>query len=298
MSRRRPDRPFPHAFGEHKTQQRPFNHGRVVTSIISHASGRAENLPEARAALIDKHHDRRDGGHGSATVATMRKADIELVRKLPLFADIEKPHLEVLVAGAFLQAFPARLELIQEGDLPDFLHIVVDGSVEVYGRLDERETALAVLTPPSTFVLAAVVRDEVYLTSARTLEATKILMIPAGAIRLVFDEDAAFARAVVGELANRYRELVRGLKGNKLRTSLERLANYVLAHAAQRGKTTFVLSLEKRTLASLLGMTPEHLSRALAQLAEHGVAVSGQTVTITDRPRLQRLANPHPLIDL
>jgi CRP/FNR family transcriptional regulator, transcriptional activator FtrB len=217
----------------------------------------------------------------------MRKTDAELVRNLPLFADIDPAHFPELMAGAFLQAFPPRLELIREGEQPDFLHIVVEGSVEVFGRCDERETALAILRAPSTFVL----------TSARTLEATKILMIPASAIRQVFDKDAAFARAVVRELASRYRELVRSLKDNKLRTSLERLANYILALAPKRGKGTFVLPLEKRTLASLLGMTPEHLSRALAQLAEHGVAVSGQTVTITGRARLQRLANPHPLID-
>ena len=247
---------------------------------------------------IDKHQAWSNTltGDPTATV-TMREADLNLVRRPPLFADIESVHFEQLVNGAFLQSFPRRLELIREGNLPDFLHIVVEGSVELYGMLGDHETALAVLQPHRTFVLAAVVRDEVYLTSARTLAATRILMIPADAVRSVFDKDAAFARAVVSELASRYRDLVRGLKSNKLRTSLERLANYVLVQAPKRGKAAFELPLEKRTLASLLGMTPEHLSRALAQLALHGVAVSGQTITITDRARLQRLAAPHPLID-
>jgi CRP/FNR family transcriptional regulator, transcriptional activator FtrB len=228
----------------------------------------------------------------------MRDTDLKLVRRLPLFADIEPNHFDELAKGAFLQAFPPRLELIREGELPDFLHVVVEGSVEVYGTLGERETALAILPENRTFILAAVVRDEVYLTSARTLGPTRILMIPAGAVRTVFDKDAAFARAVVRELASRYRDLVRDLKGNKLRTSVERLANYLLRLAPKRGtQAKFVLSLEKRTLASYLGMAPEHLSRALAQLTEHGVSVSGQTVIITDRARLQRLAEPHPLID-
>ncbi len=229
----------------------------------------------------------------------MRKSDIDLVRKLPLFADVQQKQLGVLLEGAFLQAFPPRLELTREGDRPDFLHIVVEGSVEVYGSLDERETALAILSPPRTFILAAVVRDEVYLTSARTLAQSKILMIPAGAIRRVFDEDAGFARAVVGELASRYRDLVRELKGNKLRTSQERLANYILRLAPKRGvgRSTITLPIEKRVLASYLGMTPEHLSRALVQLSAHGVAVAGQQLTITDKAALQRLANPRPLID-
>ena len=233
----------------------------------------------------------------------MRDTDLKLIRKLPLFADIEAAHLRDLAAGAFLQTFPPRLELIREGELPDFLHIVVEGAVEIYGAFEERETALAILRPPATFVLAAVVRDEVYLTSARTLEATKILLIPAGAVRQVFDEDAAFARAVVRELASRYRDVVRDLKAQKLRPSLERLANYILRLVPKRGAqkqaegSLIQLPIEKRTLASYLGMAPEHLSRALAQLAEHGVEVSGQRIVIKDRTKLQRLARPHPLID-
>ena len=228
----------------------------------------------------------------------MRDVDLKLIRRLPLFVDIENQHFDELTKGAFLQGFPPRLELIAEGTLPDFLHVVVEGSVELYGTLGERETALAILLPYRAFVIAAVVRDEVYLTAARTLLPTRILMIPAAAVRTAFDKDAAFARAVVGELASRYRDLVRGLKGNKMRTSLERLANYILQLAPKRGSAVkFELPLEKRTLASLLGMTPEHLSRALGQLSEHGVTINGQSATITNRAKLQRLAQPHPLID-
>ena len=36
---------------------------------------------------------------------------------------------------------------------------------------------------------------------------------------------------------------------------------------------------------------------AFQQLTEHGIVVRGQTITISDRAKLQQLANPHPLID-
>ncbi len=42
------------------------------------------------------------------------------------------------------------------------------------------------IRPVTTFILAAVIRDEVYLKSARTLNPTRILMIPAQAVRDVF----------------------------------------------------------------------------------------------------------------
>jgi hypothetical protein len=44
-----------------------------------------------------------------------------------------------------------------------------------------------------------------------------------------------------------------------------------------------------------LGAVP--LSRALVQLAEHGVEVQGSRITITDKARLRRLARPQPLMD-
>ena len=54
---------------------------------------------------------------------------------------------------------------------------------------------------------------------------------------------------------------------------------------------------DKRTLASLLGMTPENLSRAFGTLKPYGVVVDGARVTLTDLDGLSGLAKPNPLID-
>ncbi len=63
------------------------------------------------------------------------------------------------------------------------------------------------------------------------------------------------------------------------------------------GGATVTLPHEKRLLASLLGMTPENLSRAFASLADYGVTVNGPAVTIGRPVVLERLAKPEPLID-
>lgn len=60
------------------------------------------------------------------------------------------------------------------------------------------------------------------------LSSARILMIPAGNIRLVFERDADFARSMVRELSARYRDMAKLLKNQKLRTSVERLANYLV----------------------------------------------------------------------
>ena len=207
-------------------------------------------------------------------------------------------HFDALVAAALLQKFPPHVTLINEGDQPDFLHVLVDGSVELFAEAGGRETTIDITRPVTTFILAAVIRDEIYLKSARTLTPAQVLMIPAEAVRDVFSRDAAFARAVVNELALRYRDMVRALKDHKLRTSAERLANWILeTDRAQGGNGRVVLAHDKRTLASRLGMTPENLSRSLASLAAYGVSGSGREIVIGDHETLRRWAKPNPLID-
>lgn len=55
--------------------------------------------------------------------------------------------------------------------------------------------------------------------------------------------------------------------------------------------------MEKRRLASFLGMTPENLSRAFKGLEPYGVKVSGNRITISDVADLARFAKPNPFID-
>jgi CRP/FNR family transcriptional activator FtrB len=228
----------------------------------------------------------------------VRQTESKLVRALPLFQDVSEPHFEKLMNAAFLQRFPLGVTLISEGDLPDFLHIVVDGSVELFGTHDGHETTLDIIRPVTTFILAAVIRDDVYLKSARTLTPAQILMIPAETARSVFDRDAGFARAIVNELAERYRSVVRSLKNEKLRNSAQRLANWILQAKAQQGNASSIeLTFDKRTLASRLGMTPENLSRNLALLSKYGVKSSGRDIIIENAAALERFAKPNTLID-
>ncbi len=228
----------------------------------------------------------------------MRSSELDVIRALPLFAEMADPRFELLMQAAYFQRFPASVDLITEGEPADFLHVVVEGIVELYARSSDRETVMEIVRPIETFILAAVVRDQAHLMSARTLAPSRILMVPSRNVKAIFLEDTVFARAVVGELAGRYRGMVKGLKNQKLRTSVERLANYILRRDREQGSTgTFHLEIEKRTLASLLGMTPENLSRAFSVLAKHGVAVDGAEIRIERPSALSAYAHPDPLID-
>lgn len=228
----------------------------------------------------------------------MRTSDIPEVRSLTLFSDMSDDSFTALMRAAYVQTFPSHVEIVSEGDDCDFLHIVVDGSVELFASWADRETSMAIVQPVNAFILAATIRDAPYLMSARTIEKTRLVLVPSMDVRAAFDTDKAFARAVVAELAQAYRKVVKGKKNLKLRTSIERLANYLLRMRAISGGTPeFELEMEKRRLASLLGMTPENLSRAFRALQPYGVEVDKSRVRIENPGDLIKLAKPTPLID-
>lgn len=228
----------------------------------------------------------------------MRDEDKQIVRDLSLFRDMDAARFDSLLNAAFLQRFPERVVLINEGEPSDFLHIVIDGVVELFATLDGRESTMTVLTPVSTFILAAVLRDAVYLMSARTRTASRVLMIPAKNVRDAMAEDDAFARSIVNELANCYRGVVRNQKNLKLRTSVERLASYLAHQHVRQGNTgKLTLPIDKKTLASMLGMTPENLSRSFSTLRRIGVSVSGPEITVQAQDELVEIARHAPLID-
>jgi CRP/FNR family transcriptional regulator, transcriptional activator FtrB len=220
------------------------------------------------------------------------------VRNLPLFCGMADAHFSTLMRGAYVQNFPPQVDLIAEGEPSDFLHVVISGSVDLFSQWNGRDTSLATVRPVSTFILAATIKNAAYLMSARTLEKSRIVLIPSQDIRAIFDADGNFARAIVTELAQCYRSVIKSQKDLKLRSSLERLANYILRHQKRAGGgPAFDLDVEKRRLASVLGMTPENLSRAFRGLRPYGVIVDGTRITISDQTDLERFARPNPLID-
>lgn len=220
------------------------------------------------------------------------------MRALPLFAGVGDDTFQRLMAAAHDKSFPPQCQLIEEGAPALFLHVVAEGLVELYGSARGRDATMAVVRPFETFILAACVRQLPYLLSARSLQRTRIVMIPSVEVRAAIDGDGQFARNAINELAGGFRGMVRHAKNLKLRSTRERIAAYLLRQSRLMGDAPeFTLPVEKRLIASYMGMTPENLSRALRSLGPDGCRIEGQQVCITDRARLESLAELSLLFD-
>ena len=228
----------------------------------------------------------------------MRREDVDMLRKLPLFMDMAEPTFERVIKPSFVQSFPQRTTLLKEDEPADFLFAVLDGLVLMSARSDDGETALEILRPTDVFILAAVLNDDVCLQTAQTLTVTRMLMIPSALVRDLIGEDRGFMRAVVFELARAYRRLVKELKAQKLRSSAQRLANWIVKESLSNdGSDVVMIPYEKRVLAAYLGMTPENLSRSFANLSSHGVRIQASAIKIVNPVQLAQFAAPSDLID-
>ena len=218
----------------------------------------------------------------------MRIHELTQLQSLPLFSEMSAESLESLLDAALLQQFPTGVVLLHEGEPADFLHILLEGFVEIFTEQNGVEWGIALIHPVSTFILAAVVSDQPYLNSARTLTDSRILLIPSQRVRSVFDRDFAFARIVARELALAYRSSIKKLKGYMSRSSVERIANWILTEAQRSpAQGNIVIPFDRGTLASHIGTTRENLSRGLALLTEHGVRIRGREIVIDDREQLE-----------
>ncbi|RRY19691.1 transcriptional regulator [Brucella anthropi] len=228
----------------------------------------------------------------------MRKEDIDALKNLPLFMDMADATFERIMRPSFVQSFPPRTTLIKEDEPADFLFAILDGLVLMSAKSDDGETALEILRAADIFILAAVLNDDVCLQTAQTLTPTRVLMVPSSLVRDLMSEDVGFMRAVVFETARAYRRLVKELKAQKLRSSVQRLANWIVKESLiNNGADVVMIPYEKRTLAAYLGMTPENLSRSFATLGSHGVSVQASAIKITNKNKLLQFAAPSHLID-
>ena len=62
----------------------------------------------------------------------LRPHELVQLKALPLFSEMKEESLASLLDAALLQQFPNGIILIHEGDHADFLHVVVEGLVEIF----------------------------------------------------------------------------------------------------------------------------------------------------------------------
>ena len=223
----------------------------------------------------------------------MRPTDIPLIRRSRLLAQVSEADLAAMLATCFVQALPRGTVPCRQGEKPEFLHIVLGGSVGLFAEGAREERLIEFFGPGDAFILPAVMLDAPYLMTARLLADSRILLWPAAAYRAQVKANGALAFGAALLLSSYWRSLIGQIKDLKLLSAVERLSAMLLALAPrQSGPVSVTLPGGRHLVAGRLGITPQSLSRAFATQRSVGVTGAGRRVDIADPERLRTLATP------
>jgi CRP-like cAMP-binding protein len=217
----------------------------------------------------------------------------ELLAGAALFKKLDAPA-RARIAERVRKVRVRRGEAVFErGGTPTGFYAVVFGEIALiaHGARGPRLTGL--VGAGRSFGEPVMFLDKPYLVDARAQTDALLLHIPKDAVFAEIERNPVFARHMIAGLAARIESLVREIDAGARRTAQQRLAAYLLrAGGAGEGRAAVTLSASKAAVASQLGLTAEHFSRVLHDLARRGlVRVQGRRVLILDAAALAALAN-------
>jgi CRP/FNR family transcriptional activator FtrB len=215
--------------------------------------------------------------------------NLDLVRRSPFFAAAGEAAMSRLLRPSFTQQLPRGAIMFEQNEKPDFLHMLLSGSVGLTSR-DESgaETIVEILRAGEIFLAPAVILDLPYLASGAALTDVRVLMIPAAAFREGAATDLAIAHAAMELLARHWRLMVDQVVDLKLRPADRRIARFLARRVAEEhGAGSAALPEPRAAIAARLGMTPETLSRTLNAMEADGlIRLTGKRIDVIDREKL------------
>ena len=227
----------------------------------------------------------------AASAGDVKSEDVDILARVPLFAGLDPPTLTRMARVARVARAPRGARLFAQGDAALVLHVLLEGQVGLFGKVEDQgeDTLVEILDAGEAFVAAAVLTGKPYLMAASALTAVRVLELPRQALLDDLRASPELALAMLGSLARHFRLLVQEVKDLKLKTASQRLALYLLGLTSRRrGAAIIRLPHNKGLIAARIGVRPETLSRAFAQLKGHGVVVDGHNVAIAELSELGR----------
>jgi CRP-like cAMP-binding protein len=217
----------------------------------------------------------------------------ELLRRVPLFAELSGPELDQVASVAIPRSFPKGVRVFHEGDSSDACYIVRAGDLRVTREHpDGRAIALATLGPGDFFGELAMLDGGTRSASVETLSDSQLLALPASDVRRVIAAHGDIAAKLIVAITRRLRETNERVARQSFQTVPSRvagvLAQLIAEEAIPDGRQGVTVRMTQADLAQLAGTSRESVSRFLATLERAGVVRVGRgRVTVIEPRRLR-----------
>lgn len=206
------------------------------------------------------------------------------------FAGLPSELMDQLATIVRLKHYRANEVIFEENSAGEGFHMVAEGRVKIFKTTAEgKEQILHIFGPGEPFGEAAIFLGRGYPANALALSRTATLFFPRAELRRLISANAEMAFGLLGVMAQRLARFTALLEAITLKEVPARLAAFILELA--QGRDRVELTLSKSQLSSLLGTTPETISRSLGRLKSSGlIAEEKPFIIVTDRRRLELAA--------
>ena len=203
----------------------------------------------------------------------------DILRKVPLFADLGEGAIAALAARLRRRKMPAGTPVVYKGDPAGALYLIASGRVKVHqATAGGDEVILEVMGPGDFFGEMSLLDGQPRSADVSTLEATELLLLEGEALRETIHEQPAVAWTLLKILSQRLRDQNDRAEMLMTRDVAGRVADRLLELAASQGSpmadgskgTRLNVCLTQSDIAALIGATRERVSRALTAFRKSG----------------------------
>lgn len=201
--------------------------------------------------------------------------------------DREDPTLQRFLQHCHRKHYPARTTIIHEGDKPDTLYYIIDGSVSVLIEDDEgREIVLAYLNPGDFFGEMGLFEEDTSRSAwvvART--SCETAQINYEQFRSLAMDDASIIFKLAAQMAARLRKTSRKVSDLAFLDVTGRVAHTLLELTQEPDAMThpdgMQIRITRQEIARIVGCSREMVGRVLKELEdEELISAKGKTIVV------------------
>lgn len=202
-----------------------------------------------------------------------------------MFSELQAAQIEQLVSGTRVLDVQRGGTLFNRGDQAHGFYLLLEGQIKL-GVISPQgdEKVIGLIQPGQSFGEAVLFLERSFPIYAQATLDSKVLLITRDAIFDILDSDVTVVRRMLAGISARNRQLVNDIESISLQTSTQRLIGYLLQISTDSPNPERVqLPANKLTIASMLNITPETLSRVMLRLQNARlIEVNGKEIVITN----------------
>ncbi|MCI5136194.1 MAG: Crp/Fnr family transcriptional regulator [Candidatus Electrothrix sp. AW2] len=209
----------------------------------------------------------------------------QLLNQSILFKGLSPALLEQIADLASIKKFQRGESIFFEGDEATGFYMVGQGRVKIYKMsLDGKEQILHIFGPGEPFGEVPVFHGRPFPANAISIEASTMLFFPRQRFIKLINSTPSLALSMLAVLSMRLRRFAAQVESLSLKEVPARLAAHLIYLTEEQNNTSMVrLDIPKGQLASLLGTSPETLSRIFTKMSNEGlIRVKGKEIELLE----------------